>query len=881
MAISSQKLLPGSSDIGAITPIRSNITAKIKPISFSARKTQGKKIPEIKKKVIEIDKLLKGSVITEKKRIEKERKEKQKAARREKEDKLESNITKKENKKGGLKVPKIGFFDRVKKFIMTTLLGFVLFRLIEFAPLLEKIVPFIAGVIDFVSNVVLGIIDGLGTFLSWGFKAYEDGRKKIDEWGGEDAAKKFDLLGDKLFDLLNAIAIVGMVSASLSGKGTKDLLRREAGLKPKPAKPIPKTNIIPRTGGGMGQGPPTAADRTRNARIRSVQKKLGPEARNIYENALNNGKTPSQAQSAVNRALDRRQITARPGADSLASKTAKPGSVMKGGLKKAPKRLATQILGKAGLKTVKGLFGRIPILGPIVVAVASLLAGEPIGQALFKGLGAAVGGFLGSFIPIPILGTMLGETLGTFFGDLLYSLILGGGPKEAGEKLSTAITNALNVGGLIVDFFKSGISRFIDTFFEKSYFDLPNFGGIRSVATTIANFTKTYDFFRDRGYAEGDTPPFQNQKQISKYPNLLNLYNPLMVVPMLGAAFFPDIFGKKPVQNPSPGTVDGETDERKTSRKASTTTQTAGPQSGMRPEKVAPSGKAGMNINDKGSAIYLHWTAGNYNSTYGPYHTVFTGDGTMHRKFEYGKSTGGHTYNRNGGGSIGLSLAANPDIGQWPTEEQRVAMAKEGARIATKWGWTKGDITTKKVMTHGEAGSNIDGYNAHTNYGPFGRGRSDTDKTKDAASVGRLAAVERWDLDKLNSHKDLYGSGGDEMRRRIKGFMRMGGATKGRGLYMMAEEGKEYVIDADSTKALEGTFPGLLRALNKAEGKDAPKVLSQYASYDMAEVIPIPVVEFVPVATPTAGNNSRSNKISVPGPISADETHQDSLYRGG
>ena len=96
MAISSQKLLPGSSDIGAITPIRSNITAKIKPISFSARKTQGKKIPEIKKKVIEIDKLLKGSVITEKKRIEKERKEKQKAARREKEDKLESNITKKE-----------------------------------------------------------------------------------------------------------------------------------------------------------------------------------------------------------------------------------------------------------------------------------------------------------------------------------------------------------------------------------------------------------------------------------------------------------------------------------------------------------------------------------------------------------------------------------------------------------------------------------------------------------------------------------------------------------------------------------------------------------------------------------------------------------------
>ena len=290
-------------------------------------------------------------------------------------------------------------------------------------------------------------------------------------------------------------------------------------------------------------------------------------------------------------------------------------------------------------------------------------------------------------------------------------------------------------------------------------------------------------------------------------------------------------------------------------------------------------GKAGMNINDKGSAIYLHWTAGNYNSIGGPYHTVFTGDGTMHRKFEYGSSTGGHTYNRNGGGSVGLSLAANPDIGQWPTEEQRVAMAKEAARIATKWGWTKNDITTKKIMTHGEAGSNIDGYNAHTNYGPFGRGRSDTDKTKDAASVGGLAAVERWDLDKLNSHKDLYGSGGDEMRNRIKGFMRMGGPTKGRGLYEMGEEGKEYVIDADSTRALQGTFPGLLKALNKAEGDQAIDILKSYADYEMAEVIPIPISQPVPVPMPMGKSKQSFNQPSLV--ASGGESFQDVLYKGG
>ena len=249
---------------------------------------------------------------------------------------------------------------------------------------------------------------------------------------------------------------------------------------------------------------------------------------------------------------------------------------------------------------------------------------------------------------------------------------------------------------------------------------------------------------------------------------------------------------------------------------------------------MKPQGKAGMDINDKGNAIYLHWTAGNYNSIGGPYHTVFTGDGTMHRKFEYGSSTGGHTYGRNAG-AVGLSLAANPDIGQWPTEEQKNSMAKESARIAKAWGWTAGDINLKKVMTHGEAGSNVDGYNAHTNYGPFGRGRSDTDPKKDAASVGAKDGMERWDLDKLNSHSDLYGSGGDEMRERIKGFMRMGGPTRGRGLYEMGEEGKEFVIDADSFAALQGKYPGFLSALNRAEGLKSIEVLENYASYENAQ----------------------------------------------
>ena len=863
MAISSQKLLPGSSVGGAIKPIKTSSLSRIRPISgteTAGAKTSDKKVIVVKTKVIEIDKLLKGSVVNEKKRIQEERRERQKAARGEKEGKLESKLSKQEKKEGGLKVSKLSFLDRMKNFIKNIVLGFIIVRLIQFAPLLKKILPLIGVAADLVSNVVVGIVDGLGTFLSWGFKAYDDAKEKLKSWGGESAVARLDELGNALGNLFNAIAIVGMVTARLGPKGTKNLLRREAGLKPKPSLPTAPRPTTPLAGRpGMGATGPRGASR-------AMQRLHGPEARAIYDNARENGKSISQAKAAVNRALRKGDIISKPQKGTLSLKTGgtPKGNVMKGGLSKAPKRLATKFLGKAGMKAVKGVFGKIPILGPIVVAVASLLAGEPIGQALFKAVGAAVGGFLGTFIPIPVIGTMLGETLGTFVGDLLYSLILGGGPKEAGEKLSKAIKTALDVGGLIVDFFKNGVGNFINQFFEKDAFTIPKGFGRRAAATKIVEFLNIKDYLRKRGYVN-------DENQIYKFPNLLNILNPITYVQMLASSFFPDLFGKVTPPKQIPGKISAAGGSE------TTQPQSRSPSRPARPQQMSPQGSASGEITKKGNAIYLHWTAGNYNSTYGPYHTVFTGDGTRHLKTDYAQRVG-HTYGRNSN-SVGLSLAANPDIGQWPTEEQRVAMAKEAARIAKGWGWSASDINMKKVMTHGEAGSNVDGVNAHTNYGPFGRGRSDTTPDKDKASVGRLASVERWDLDKLNSNNDIYGSGGDEMRNRIKGFMRMGGSTKGKGLYMMAEEGKEFVIDADSTRALQGTFPGLLRALNKAEGDEAIDVLRSYADYEMAEVVPVVITKPVPVPTQMGKNKKSFNQPVMVS--SGGGSFQDTLYKGG
>ena len=261
----------------------------------------------------------------------------------------------------------------------------------------------------------------------------------------------------------------------------------------------------------------------------------------------------------------------------------------------------------------------------------------------------------------------------------------------------------------------------------------------------------------------------------------------------------------------------------------------------------------------KAKKIYLHWTAGGYNSVVGPYHTIFTGDGTRHLRVDY-NTRSGHTYGRNTG-AVGLSVAAmagGHGNYQWPKEAQLDAMAAEAARLGKAWGWTASDINLKNIMTHGEAGSNVDGTVKHTNYGPFGRGRSDTLPEQEAGSTGRVAAMERWDLDMLNP-KDKYGEGGNKMRDKIRAKMWRGGFTKsGAHKALLGERGREFVIDSDSTQALEVNFPGFLDAINRADGKAAIQVLKNYASYEnrfatsASQIVPIAV----PVPVPGKSSNS-------------------------
>ena len=147
-------------------------------------------------------------------------------------------------------------------------------------------------------------------------------------------------------------------------------------------------------------------------------------------------------------------------------------------------------------------------------------------------MGAALGGALGTFIPIPILGTLIGETIGVFVGDLIYELLMGKGIEGVGQKLKDTFTTLFKGGKMVADWVGGGIKAFINNVLKTDPIDVKSGLGVRSALTKGIKTFGLYDFFAGLGYAGG------KDGQIDKFPNLLNILNPLKYFPLLFKSFF-------------------------------------------------------------------------------------------------------------------------------------------------------------------------------------------------------------------------------------------------------------------------------------------------------------------------------------------------------
>jgi len=212
MAVDIQKLLP-QRPVENRTIVLLSDTSIIK---VGDRKKE--KYAEVTEKIDTATKLLAGTLAEEKKRINDERREKEKESRSGQEADLEKGKKKKSEKDLTVKKPKMSFLDRIKKFINDIIFGFLLIKLVDYAPVLVPIAKGLAATVKFVVDIAGKILNSLVTLVDWGYKAYDWTRGAIKNIGGEEAAENFDKLAGALNKFLNAALIVAMASSGAMGK---------------------------------------------------------------------------------------------------------------------------------------------------------------------------------------------------------------------------------------------------------------------------------------------------------------------------------------------------------------------------------------------------------------------------------------------------------------------------------------------------------------------------------------------------------------------------------------------------------------------------------------------------------------------------------------
>ena len=403
-------------------------------------------IQDISLAVSEIAQIMQGSLVLKEKAQRKNRIAAEKEKRAAKEAATEK--PKKKEKGSGMpeiKVPGVGLLQGIFGFITKFIYGVVILKLIEFAPQLKKLLgvfKIASGLFNIITGVAGGLFDLLATFVDFGYKVADAAEKLVGKLFGEEGAEKFKTFMENVKNLINGFIIwktIGQKIFKSVVKNLKNAFKLVKGFIKRSAKLV--TKLFPQVGKFFSKGASIFSKGFGGMRALAGQGagRIGGFASKIF----------GKAAGIVSPAL------------------------------------------KGALPAVKGFSKRIPILGPIIVGIVSLMSGEPAAQALFKAGGAALGGALGTFIPIPILGTLIGETIGVFVGDLLYELIMGGGMEAVGQKLKDTFKTFIKP---IFDFFKDGFGRFIEKFKEnnKGFAGVTNWLALLDLTKTIPLLAESF-----------------------------------------------------------------------------------------------------------------------------------------------------------------------------------------------------------------------------------------------------------------------------------------------------------------------------------------------------------------------------------------------------
>ena len=439
----------------------------------------------ISTKLVKVDKFLKGTLAADKVAQKKEKKQKEDELREEQEKDTEKPDKKDEKESPKQLLPKLSFLDGIKKFLGGVLMGWLTFRLIKFLPKIVSLLKPIAAFADFIINFGGKLLDGLVTFVDWGYKAVEGTEEWIGDVFGEGAAAKFKNFAETFTKFLNVALIAAMIGAKggmfgIGGAGNRGIVntgkriakrvgrlfdpKRAAKLKRlknikkiradkllrvkkfgrlkkfAKAKKLVKTGInlgknIVKTGGKVVK--------TATKGVKTAIKTATPAIKTATKTATKLAKTATKTATTAVKTGTKLATTAAKTGTKLATTAAKTAT--KTGTKLAKTGLKTGLKGlKALKKIVSPIVKKIPFIGALLDFVLNYFVfKEPLGKSAFMAIGAGVGtwigGMLGTLIPVPFAGTAIGAFIGGAGGDMLAGAIYDAifkkkEPKESDKK---------------------------------------------------------------------------------------------------------------------------------------------------------------------------------------------------------------------------------------------------------------------------------------------------------------------------------------------------------------------------------------------------------------------------------------------------------------
>jgi hypothetical protein len=378
----------------------------------------------IKEKVISIEDILKKSLDLQKKTLIGKSRDLENKKRAKKENILEQKKDK--PVLGGLSVPtkRIGLFDSIKNFVTSTLLGFVLVRLVKYLPQIIDFAKKITPAITFIESFIGGMANKLISFIEIGYGVYDKVRDTIKNIGGENLQKTFDQFSGQLNTFINLAIIAGM-----STMGGTDFGMGKKGPKGLPTKPGTKPTAP------SNQSLNRYLNRGKEAKL--IERKFGNSAARYYEELRDSGKNSTQAFKEVKKRFQPRGLFNRRNISGLAGEGQTAGQVGRRGFGRTATRFAAKNFGKGGAKIASGAtkaLGRFPIIGPLVdFAFRYFVLREPLGKSAAGAVGAGVGQALGTWLGgtvggvagtvVPIIGNLIGAGAGAAIGGLLGGLI--------------------------------------------------------------------------------------------------------------------------------------------------------------------------------------------------------------------------------------------------------------------------------------------------------------------------------------------------------------------------------------------------------------------------------------------------------------------------